>query len=372
MTLINKIANFGKFYLVTELVAGASTVDIVAASDKYNLTDQKTGSLMTSGRLTVIDKNNSDNVVVIAFSNAVENGTLNGKKRYTLTIRIASDASTKMVGLANTDDGTNDVLNVIAGNSTGVFPLPADSLVLLVVGSAEYSELRTLIENAVAEIYDQSDLLASRVDFLLKAFQQRVTDDQNAFESSITTQQNDFETDIQDQFDSFVATTRQIAITQNADAKLVNISSGVWLDGLTPRSYAGVTGHNPADNTTTYYELATATGSLTTNTTGFTTGNFAIGKVTTDASGNVTDIKNYGPAYQVPPAVEAIFDIVGSKFGSPTYSNGNLKSFIDEDSVTWNITYTSDGRYSTIENGTKTYTFNYNASGYLTSITETP
>jgi fructose-specific component phosphotransferase system IIB-like protein len=158
-------------------VSGASTVDIVASSGVYNLTDQKSGSLITSGRLTIINKNDSDKIIVIAFSNAVENGTLNGKKRYTLTIRVASDASTKMVGLANTDDGTSNVLNVIAGNSTDIFPIPADSLVLLSVGSAEYSELRTAVDNAVAEIYDQSDLIASRVAFLMRALEQRINDE---------------------------------------------------------------------------------------------------------------------------------------------------------------------------------------------------
>ena len=140
--MINDIFDSGKFYLASELKSDAVTVDIVAASKKYTMEDQKNlGTLFQSGRLTVIDRDDTDNLISCAFSKCEANGTLNGFNRYTLTIRKAADGSTYMVGLANTDDGTNATANVIAGNKTDVFPLPADSLCLVAVGSAEYREL---------------------------------------------------------------------------------------------------------------------------------------------------------------------------------------------------------------------------------------
>lgn len=377
---INKIADFGKFRLVTELADGETTVDIVATSKKYTMEDQKNpGTLFTSGRMVVLSATDVEDFLSLAFSNCVANGNVDGYARYTLTIRMASDGTTPMIGLANTDSGDNSVTNVISGNlkdddDETIFPLPAGSLCLITVGSAEYSELLAAFTNALEEISDETTLLAAQLASSLQAMEQRLNDDQAAFELDIqgqqddfedliTAQQDDFEEQQQQNFDNFVATQRTITgIVKDGDATKLQISGGDWLDGVVERSYAGVE-TSPTLGATTFFELQTGTGNLVSNGTIFTPGNFPICKVITDGAG-ITTVTNYGAAYQVAAAAGAFSgDITGA-----VYTDGLLTEFVDADSITWTLTY-SGGQLATISSDGDTTTINRDSGGNFTGVT---
>ena len=377
MTVVNSIFDFGKFYVVTEIADTATTIDIVASSLKYTMEDQKNpGTLFTSGRLVVIDKDDDDKFITIAFSNCVANGDIGGFKRYTLTIRTASDAeSTVMMGLANSDDGSNSITNVIAGNKSGIFPVPADSLCLVSVGSAEYQEMLGKFTTALSEISEQTDQLAMKIFFAMKSIEQRNIDardsfeldlqgQQDSFESGETAARNAFEALMQANFNSFVATQREITATINANTAKYNVSSGNWLDGLTPRNYAGVLASAVTFDAVNYVELVVNTGALAVNTSGFNSGNFPVAKITANAS-EIVSIINYGASFQVSGAAGGFDGVITS----PVYTDGLLTSFTDGDSTDWTLTYDANNQLLTMSDGTDTTTISRDSSGnFLTTI----
>jgi hypothetical protein len=144
MPLLNSITDNIELYLTSAYNDGDATLDLYVKNNNYSLTDQKTGSLIESWRGIVINKDNTDEFMSFAINGVVANGTINGMSRYIATFRIADDSTTKMVGLANTDDGTDSVDNVISANKITYFPV--DSMVLLPVNSAGYKELIQLFD----------------------------------------------------------------------------------------------------------------------------------------------------------------------------------------------------------------------------------
>ena len=138
MPLVNKTPDYVELYLATQYTDGDTTLDCYAKNNIYKLTDQKTDSLVTSFRCVGISRNNADSWMGMAVSNVVENGTFQGNTRYTMTLRT-SDGANPMVGLANTDDGTNSDANIITANKLD--SLPSDSLLMVAVGSSGFTEL---------------------------------------------------------------------------------------------------------------------------------------------------------------------------------------------------------------------------------------
>ena len=138
MTLVNKTPDYVELYLATVYTDGDTTLDCYAKNDTYKLTDQKTSSLITSFRCVGINRDDQDSFMGMAVSLVVTNGTFGGATRYTLTLRT-SDGANPMVGLANSDDGTTADDNIISGNKLST--LPADSLIMVAVGSATFTEL---------------------------------------------------------------------------------------------------------------------------------------------------------------------------------------------------------------------------------------
>ena len=145
---VNKLVDFVELYFAEVYTEGDTTLDVYAKNSQYKLTNQKDSALITSFRATAIDRDDASLFMGVAISNVVENGTYNGKTRYTLTLRT-SDAANPMVGMANTDDGTNAEANIIAGNK--LESLPKDSLLLCNVGTALLTETLDAFNNSVAE-----------------------------------------------------------------------------------------------------------------------------------------------------------------------------------------------------------------------------
>jgi len=115
---INKV-NFGEFHLNTALTTTDTTVKITADNATYSLALQRAGGNLGAGRITLIDLEDVDKKEVISFSSVAADGTDSlSRNKYVLTIETADDAATLMRGLANDDDGTNSVNNVIAGNKS--------------------------------------------------------------------------------------------------------------------------------------------------------------------------------------------------------------------------------------------------------------
>ena len=152
MALTNSTPNNVELYLATQYTDGDTTLDCYAKNDTYKLTDQISSSLVTSFRCIGISRSDNDSFMNMAISNVAENGTFQGNTRYTLTLRT-SDGGNPMVGLANTDDGTDADANIIAGNKLST--LPADSLVQVTVGTANFNEIYTAFQTNVAERFVQ-------------------------------------------------------------------------------------------------------------------------------------------------------------------------------------------------------------------------
>lgn len=140
--MTDTLFDYTELYLATAYTDGDTTLDLYAKYDDYTLTDQKTSSLITDFYCAIINRDDADTFMGVKISNIVENGTFQGKTRYTATI-ATSDGSNPMVGLANTYDGTTADANIITANKLS--SLPADSLVKCSIGSGI---LRTLSANA--------------------------------------------------------------------------------------------------------------------------------------------------------------------------------------------------------------------------------
>lgn len=143
------IFDYTELYLATEYTDGDLTLDLYAKDDKYKLTDQKTSALLTQFYASILNRDTSSIFMGVKIGNVVENGTWQGKTRYTATLAL-SDSSNPMVGLANTYDGTNANANIIAGNKLS--SLPADSKVLCSIGSGVLRNLSTLFVEGTAEL----------------------------------------------------------------------------------------------------------------------------------------------------------------------------------------------------------------------------
>jgi hypothetical protein len=303
--MAQKTLDFAQFQLAEKYTPGGATPDetitVIATSDIYNLTLQRQGGTLTKFRLTLREYTDTTKKFRVGIEDVASSSLVDGKMRYVLNIR-KSGAGNLMIGLANDDDGTDNDDNIIASNLTdlGLTTFSKQSAANLVVGSGEYAELETKFDTAIEEINDESNLIASSIEGDAKSAQERMQVQQDDYETAITLQQDTFETEINSEFDSFVATQRQItAVVNSADTKLVDFSSGKWIDNGTLRSYAGATSHDPTDNKTLYYELVSGTGALASNEVGFTLGNFPIAKIVTDAAGEVTSIENAGAAYLI-------------------------------------------------------------------------
>jgi len=303
--MTQKTLDFTRFKLAAKYTpAGATpdeTITVVATSAIYNLTLQRQGGTLTKFRLTLVEKTDTTKQFRVGIEDVASSSTVDGKIQYILNIR-KSGAGNLMLGLANDDDGTDNNDNIIANNLTAleIDSFSKESPANLVVGTGEFAELETKVDTALEEINDESNLLGASLEGEQKAANERQTVEQDAYETAITLQQDTFETHIESEFDNFTASQREItAIVNTGDTKLVDFSSGQWIDKQTLRVYAGVASHDPADNKTLYYELVTGTGVLASNEVGFNYGNYPIAKIVTDSDGEVTSILNYGPAYSV-------------------------------------------------------------------------
>lgn len=319
--MAQKTLDFARFKLAAPYTPGGATPDntvtIIAVSSIYDLELQRQGGNLTKFRLTLTEKTDTTQQIRIGLEDVASTSVVGGKNQYVVNIRKSSSLNL-MVGLANDDNGTNNDANIIAENleDLTVTTFSKDSSAKLAVGTGEFAELQTLVENAVEEIKDESNLIAAGQNANIRANDARQSERQDTFETDITQQQNDFETDIttqqdefeveqQQNFDNFVAD--QFRITgqpKTGDNTILSISSGDWLDGQTERPYAGAE-VTPAINKTLFYELDSGTGNLSSNEVGFTAGSFPICKVVTDGVG-ISTVTNYGAAYQVPATLSAI------------------------------------------------------------------
>ena len=142
--MTNEIADYVSVKLASPFDQAAdTTIDVVATNSIYEMVDQKTTSVFQDFRLSIFEKTDIAQKITVGITSAVANGTLGGLNRYTLTI-LDSDGSNSMIGLANTDDGTDADANIIAGNvsSLTVTEFSTDSVCMIKVGAAEYNEMR--------------------------------------------------------------------------------------------------------------------------------------------------------------------------------------------------------------------------------------
>ena len=150
--MLNQIADYVELKLATPFdPTSDTTVDLVEVSQLYGLTNQKTSAVMTRFRLSIFETTDKKERITVSINGVAANGTLGGYNRWTATIED-SDSSNSLIGLANTDDGTNADANIIAANVTGlsIDEFSTDSVALVKVGSAEYNEMTTAFEGNVA------------------------------------------------------------------------------------------------------------------------------------------------------------------------------------------------------------------------------
>lgn len=169
---MDTLFDYTELYLATAYTDGDTTLDLYAKNDTYKMTDQKTSSLITDFYCVIIARDDETKFMGIKISNLVENGTFQGKTRYTATI-ATSDGSNPMVGLANTYDGTTADANIIAGNKLA--SLSPDSLVLCTIGAGILKFLYTTFLNNVANRGFQAVIYPSGVDL-------QVGDDRGRFQ----------------------------------------------------------------------------------------------------------------------------------------------------------------------------------------------
>ena len=161
MTLTNTNFDYAELYLATVYTDGDTTLDCYAKNATYKLTDQKTSSLVTSFRCLGINRNDETQYMGMAISGNVTNGTFQDATRYTLTLRT-SDGANPMVGLANTDDGTDADANIITGNK--LTSLPAGSKIIVPVGAHSFIELDNDFISNVANRGMQSVIYLPTID----------------------------------------------------------------------------------------------------------------------------------------------------------------------------------------------------------------
>ncbi len=286
-----------------------------------------------------------------------------GTSKAEIIIYTGSDAETKK--LTGVTRGLPPVGNPsLVGDAEYAFSHDSEAEIACVSNHYAYEIVTQLAEDLDAEFIANVDRLKNKKGMFeiklakdLELYKERT---KQLFQSLF----NAFATQINSDFDNFVGTQYRITAKVNdGDDTQIDISSGEWLDGTTPREYAGITALAVTLDQTTYYELQTITGTLITNTTGFTGGNFPICKVIADAT-QVTSIKNYGAAYQV--SAETIISFAGAT--NFTYTNGLLTSFDDADSVTWTLTYDEGGNVETLTDGTTIYTISRDATGNLNGL----
>lgn len=145
MTVLD-ILDLAEFRLAEEFDPSNDTyVYMYPKNSKYDLEGQRAESVITNFRLTVVQKDNADNYIRLAISAVSTDGTFQGKTKYKCTVRIADDSSTKMVGLANDDDGTDSVNNVIAANLNdndgNAMTFSKNSPISIKIGVAEFNKI---------------------------------------------------------------------------------------------------------------------------------------------------------------------------------------------------------------------------------------
>ena len=146
--MTNEIADYVKVKLASPFdPASDTTIDVLATNSIYEMVDQKTTSVFQDFRLSIFEKADIAQKITVGITSAVANGTLGGLNRYTLTI-LDSDSSNSMIGLANTDDGTDADANIIATNVSDltITEFSTDSVCMIKVGSAEYNEMKTTFD----------------------------------------------------------------------------------------------------------------------------------------------------------------------------------------------------------------------------------
>lgn len=379
--MAQKTLDFTRFQLAEKYTPGGATPDttitVIATSEIYNLDLQRQGGTLTKFRLTLREYTDTTKEFRVGIEDVASSSLVDGKMKYVLNIRLSS-AGNLMIGLANDDDGTDNDDNIIATNLTALnlTTFSKQSSANLVVGTGEFAEFQTNAEEVLAEVKEESNLIAAGQNSKIRAnnarlirqqddYETAITLQQTNYETAITTQQNEFEVEQQQNFDNFVAD--QFKITgqpKTGDATKLEISGGDWLDGNTERSFTA-TEETPALSTTTFYELVAGSGALSSNEIKFTSGNFPICKVVTDGSG-ITTVTNYGAAYLIGGAGGGSFD---GDISSAVYTDDLLTSFDDADAVTWTITYDSNNMPETITDGIDTTTINRDSDGNFTGIT---
>ena len=142
--------NFAEAELDAQYAPGTdSSFDVIMADTNDDLTDQLTGSTIAGGgRFTIIHSETKQKFRG-EWSSIADLTARDGLSRYTATIALADDGTTKMIGLANTGDGTNAVSNVIADNISGVSTIPQGSKVYFsAVGAEDYNRLEAQVLGA--------------------------------------------------------------------------------------------------------------------------------------------------------------------------------------------------------------------------------
>jgi len=309
---------------------------------------------------------------------SAQNARSGGAETMYLTGGSIVVGQTRQVSYTATQRGVpnGEVTNPPNSSDATLYRQHKKNRIWLVNESLSVKSLEDSFLNAVDEVAEQNNLLAASFEMDNKASQQRtqtqqdnyettLTDQQNTFESGITTQQSDFEEQINSDFDNFTANQREItAIINTGDPATVDLSSGNWLEGVIPRTYAGVTAEAVTLSDTTYLELTSGTGVLSKNNTGFTNGAYPIAAVVADGSA-VTSVTNYGGAYLIP----AVGTFDWTTVTSFAYTDGLLTGFTDASLIAWTITYDSNGEIATVTDGTDTTTITRDSSGNLTNIT---
>ncbi len=195
--------DFGEFYLKSSLKEGHNSIDVIAKHEKFNLSLQRQGGILQRGVITLVNKNNTEEFEKILFEGATENGTVNGKQRYTLTIALADDNSTKMRGLPNDYDGTNNVSNVNEDRIIADFP--ANSTANINVGTHDI-EGATKGFNEAKERFAKSQKMASLTETKKRlAFEKRQKDDQKSFKATESQARINYEAEIDQKINSFIS-----------------------------------------------------------------------------------------------------------------------------------------------------------------------
>jgi len=141
--MTNQKINFGEMLLRTAITNSATlaTLEVVMKYTEHDLTMDRATGLYSAGTVTLINPNDLGQKECIRFSATAAAATATdslSRKQYDITVATADDASTKLRGLANDDNGTNSVNNVKSGN---MYAFPKNSIVRIAWDSGELQNI---------------------------------------------------------------------------------------------------------------------------------------------------------------------------------------------------------------------------------------